>query len=55
MSGAWTAAQLPCLSLPPVSSAAGLPIGLQIIGASSQDIALLDVGAKIEAAMAHAL
>lgn len=52
MNSAWTALHLPCLSLPVMTGAAGLPIGLQLVGGRHQDMKLLALGATIEAALA---
>lgn len=52
MNSAWTALHLPCLSLPVMTGATGLPIGLQLVGDRHQDMKLLAIGAAIEAVMA---
>lgn len=52
MNSAWTALHLPCLSLPAMTGANGLPIGLQLIGDRRQDAKLLAIGAAVEAALA---
>lgn len=52
MNSAWTALHAPCISLPVMTGALGLPIGLQIVGDRHQDMKLLRVAAAIEARLA---
>lgn len=52
MNSAWTALHVPCISLPAMTGAAGLPIGLQIVADRHQDLKLLRLAAAIEAKLA---
>jgi Asp-tRNA(Asn)/Glu-tRNA(Gln) amidotransferase A subunit family amidase len=52
MNSAWTALHLPCISLPVMTGASGLPIGLQIVADRHQDMKLLRLAAVIEAKVA---
>jgi Asp-tRNA(Asn)/Glu-tRNA(Gln) amidotransferase A subunit family amidase len=45
----WTALQVPCISLPALWSAEGLPMGLQLVQARYEDERLLQVAARLEA------
>lgn len=51
MNSAWTALHLPCLTLPVMRGATGLPIGLQIVADRYQDLKLLSIGKRIEDAV----
>ncbi len=48
-----SAATLPALSVPAGFSAAGLPVGLQIVGPWQQDFAVLQIGHAFEQATGH--
>jgi Asp-tRNA(Asn)/Glu-tRNA(Gln) amidotransferase A subunit family amidase len=50
MNSAWTALHLPCLTLPVMQGATGMPIGLQIVADRFQDLKLLAIGKQIEGA-----
>ena len=39
--GLWTLLGVPCITLPGATGAAGLPIGVQLVGATGEDTALL--------------
>jgi Asp-tRNA(Asn)/Glu-tRNA(Gln) amidotransferase A subunit family amidase len=52
MNSTWTALHVPCISLPAMTGAAGLPIGLQIVADRHQDMKLLRLAATIEAKLA---
>lgn len=52
MNSAWTALHGPCISLPAMTGAGGLPIGLQIVADRHQDMKLLRLAASIEAELA---
>jgi Asp-tRNA(Asn)/Glu-tRNA(Gln) amidotransferase A subunit family amidase len=52
MNSAWTALHVPCISLPAMTGAGGLPIGLQIVTDHHQDMKLLRLAAAIEATLA---
>jgi amidase len=52
MSSAWTALHVPCISLPAMAGATGLPIGLQIVADQHQNMKLLHLAAEIEAKLA---
>jgi amidase len=52
MNSAWTALHVPCISLPAMTGAASLPIGLQIVADRHQDMKLLRLAATIEAKLA---
>jgi len=52
MNSAWTALYVPCISLPAMTGATGLPIGLQIVADRYQDMKLLRLAAAIEAELA---
>lgn len=47
----WTALQVPCIGLPALWSAQGLPMGLQLIGRRYDDAALLDVAQALGAVL----
>lgn len=48
MNSTWTALQTPCVSLPALTGANGMPIGLQIVGARNQDLKTLAVASLLE-------
>lgn len=48
---AWTLLHVPCLTLPSGNSPAGLPLGVQLVGARQQDESLLQWGTWAEAAL----
>lgn len=50
MSSAWTALHVPCLTLPALQGATGMPIGLQLIADRYQDRKLMEIAKRIEAA-----
>lgn len=52
MNSAWTALHVPCLTLPVLQGATGMPIGLQMVGDRYQDLKLLRIGRELEAALA---
>ena len=52
MNSAWTALHVPCLTLPVLKGATGMPIGLQLVGDRTQDLKLLRIGRELEAALA---
>jgi len=49
MNAAWTALHAPCLTLPLLRGATGLPIGLQLVGDRFKDSQLLGLGAWLTA------
>jgi amidase len=51
MNSAWTALHVPCISLPAMTGAGGLPIGLQIVADRYQDMKLLRLAAAIESGL----
>lgn len=51
---AWTLLHLPCLSLPVAVGPNGLPISIQLVGATHEDVTLLSHVAWLEAALAAA-
>jgi Asp-tRNA(Asn)/Glu-tRNA(Gln) amidotransferase A subunit family amidase len=48
MNSAWTALHVPCLTLPALRGANGLPIGLQIVSGRYSDLDLLRTAARLE-------
>ena len=48
MNSAWTALHVPTVTLPAMSGAAGMPIGLQLVADRHQDLKLLSIAAKLE-------
>lgn len=48
MNSAWTALQAPCITLPALTGANGMPIGLQIVCGRNQDLKLLGIAAMLE-------
>lgn len=50
--GVWSMLQLPCLTLPMGRGAAGLPIGLQLVGPRGEDAKLLRAACFVEACLA---
>jgi Asp-tRNA(Asn)/Glu-tRNA(Gln) amidotransferase A subunit family amidase len=48
MNSSWTALQTPCVSLPALTGANNMPIGLQIVGARNQDLKTLGIAAMLE-------
>jgi Asp-tRNA(Asn)/Glu-tRNA(Gln) amidotransferase A subunit family amidase len=52
MNSTWTALHVPCITLPALSGAAGLPIGLQIVADRHQDLKLLRIAATLEEKLA---
>lgn len=48
MNSTWTALQTPCITLPALTGANGMPIGLQIVGARNQDAKTLGIAAILE-------
>ncbi len=52
MSSAWTTLHAPCLTLPLMKGATGLPIGLQLVADRYQDLKLLSIATAIESASA---
>ncbi|MGY4334726.1 Asp-tRNA(Asn)/Glu-tRNA(Gln) amidotransferase A subunit family amidase [Bradyrhizobium sp. LB7.2] len=50
--GAWSMLQLPCLTLPMGRGAAGLPIGLQLVGPRDGDTKLLRAACFVESCLA---
>ncbi len=52
MNSAWTALHVPCITLPAMTGATGMPIGLQIVADRHQDLKLLRIAAMLEAALA---
>ncbi len=48
MNISWTALYVPCITLPRFRGAAGLPIGLQVVGRPYEDIQLLAIAADLE-------
>ena len=50
----WTLTGLPALNLPLIDSAAGLPIGVQLIGAARRDEALLRTARALIGRLAEA-
>ena len=48
MSRPWHVLGLPALGVPGARDAAGLPLGLQLIGHPDRESALLDAGVRIE-------
>lgn len=48
----WTALRVPCINLPAGVGPAGMPLGVQLIGAKWGDHALLSAAAQVEAALA---
>lgn len=53
MNIAWTALHLPCITLPVLTGARGLPIGLQLVGGPYRDRALLAAAAGLERVFAE--
>jgi len=51
MNSAWTALHVPCLTLPVLKGATGMPIGLQMVGDRTQDLKLLRIGRELEAVL----
>jgi Asp-tRNA(Asn)/Glu-tRNA(Gln) amidotransferase A subunit family amidase len=49
--GVWTALHAPAVTLPVLEGEAGLPLGLQLIGATNKDDAFLDVAGAVFAAL----
>jgi amidase len=49
--GVWTALHTPAVTLPVLEGEAGLPVGLQLIGAINKDDAFLDVAGAVFAAL----
>ena len=52
MNSAWTALHVPCLTLPVLEGATGMPIGLQLVGDRYQELKLLRIGRELEAILA---
>jgi Asp-tRNA(Asn)/Glu-tRNA(Gln) amidotransferase A subunit family amidase len=52
MNAAWTALHVPCLTLPAMHGATGLPIGLQLVADRYRDVALLSIATKLERSLA---
>ena len=52
MNSAWTALHVPCITLPAMNGAAGMPIGLQIVADRHQDLKLLRIAAMVEEKLA---
>lgn len=48
MNSSWTALQTPCVTLPALTGANNMPIGLQIVGARNQDLKTLGIAAMLE-------
>jgi Asp-tRNA(Asn)/Glu-tRNA(Gln) amidotransferase A subunit family amidase len=55
MNTSWTALYLPCITLPVLKGARGLPIGLQLVGKRNQDARLLKAAIHLEEACAKIL
>jgi Asp-tRNA(Asn)/Glu-tRNA(Gln) amidotransferase A subunit family amidase len=51
LSRAWQALGLPTVTVPGLSSEAGLPLGVQLVGRAQEEASLLSVGCWIEAAI----
>ena len=50
---AWTLAGLPCLTLPLLVGASGLPVGVQMIGGIEEDDRLMRTAAWVQRALAE--
>jgi amidase len=55
MNSAWTALHVPCLTLPALRGATGLPIGLQIVSGRDRDLDLLRTAAGLEGLLGDVL
>ena len=51
LSRPWQALGLPVLTIPGLTSADGMPLGLQLIGAPGREPRLFDIGQRIEEAL----